>query len=54
MSAHASLCTNVAQTISDFYDDLKENNASDNVVLLVFTEATGIPVSRKNWPKKAG
>ncbi|MCH8898082.1 MAG: DUF1501 domain-containing protein, partial [Chloroflexi bacterium] len=38
MSAHASLCTNVAQTISDFYDDLKENNASDNVVLLVFTE----------------
>jgi len=38
MSAHANLCTNVAQTVSDFYDDLKQNNASDNVVLLVFTE----------------
>jgi uncharacterized protein (DUF1501 family) len=38
MSAHASLCKNVAQTVSDFYDDLKEHNASDNLVLLVFTE----------------
>ena len=26
------------QTISDFYDDLKEHNASDNVVVLLFTE----------------
>ena len=38
MSAHASLCTMIGQTIHDFYSDLKENNAGDNVVLLVFTE----------------
>jgi uncharacterized protein (DUF1501 family) len=38
MSAHANLCINVAQTVSDFYDDLKEHHASENVVLLVFTE----------------
>jgi len=38
MSAHAGLCTNVSQTVSDFYDDLKEHDASDNVVLLLFTE----------------
>jgi uncharacterized protein (DUF1501 family) len=38
MTAHANLCKNVAQMVSDFYDDLKEHNASDNVVLLVFTE----------------
>ena len=36
--AHASLWTDVAQTISDFYDDLKEHNASDNVAVLLFTE----------------
>src|SRR5919106_2550007 len=35
---HANLWMNTAQTISDFYDDLKEHNASDNVLLLVFTE----------------
>jgi uncharacterized protein (DUF1501 family) len=38
MTAHANLCTNVARMVSDFYDDLKEHNVSDNVVLLVFTE----------------
>ena len=38
MPAHAALCSNVSQTVSDFYDDLKEHNASDNVVLLLFTE----------------
>ena len=38
MSAHAALCVNLSQTVSDFYDDLKEHNASDNVVLLLFTE----------------
>jgi len=38
LSAHAALCTNVSQTVSDFYDDLKEHSASDNVVLLLFTE----------------
>jgi uncharacterized protein (DUF1501 family) len=35
---HANLWMNTAQTVSDFYDDLKEHNASDNVLLLVFTE----------------
>ena len=38
MSAHAGLTTNLSQTVSDFYDDLKEHSASDNVVLLLFTE----------------
>jgi uncharacterized protein (DUF1501 family) len=36
--AHANLWRNTAQTVSDFYDDLKEHDASDNVMLLVFTE----------------
>jgi uncharacterized protein (DUF1501 family) len=36
--AHANLWMNTAQTVSDFYDDLKEHNTSDNVMLLVFTE----------------
>jgi len=35
---HARLWTDTSQTVSDFYDDLKEHNASDNVLLLVFTE----------------
>ena len=38
LSAHAGLAANVSQTVSDFYYDLKEHNASDNVVLLLFTE----------------
>ena len=38
MTAHAGLCTNVSRMVSDFYEDLKEQNASDNVVMLVFTE----------------
>ena len=36
--AHAKLWTDVSRTINDFYEDLKEHNESDNVVLLVFTE----------------
>ncbi len=36
--AHAKLWTDVSRTVNDFYEDLKEHNASDNVVLLVFTE----------------
>ncbi|GIT13965.1 MAG: hypothetical protein CM1200mP35_07850 [Chloroflexota bacterium] len=36
--SHAGLCTNVSRTVNDFYEDLKEHNASDNVLLLVFTE----------------
>jgi len=35
---HAKLWTNVSQTVSDFYQDLKEHDVSDNVTLLVFTE----------------
>ena len=35
---HAKLWTNVSQTVSDFYADLQEHNAADNVTLLVFTE----------------
>jgi uncharacterized protein (DUF1501 family) len=35
---HANLWTNTSSAVADFYDDLKEHNASDNVVLLVFTE----------------
>ena len=38
LSAHAKLMTDTSRTVSDFYDDLKEHNASDNVMLLVFTE----------------
>ncbi len=38
MTAHAGLCTNVSRMVSDFYQDLKEHDASDNVLLLVFTE----------------
>jgi uncharacterized protein (DUF1501 family) len=35
---HAKLWTNVSQTVADFYADLQEHNATDNVTLLVFTE----------------
>ena len=35
---HARLWTETSNAIADFYDDLKEHNATDNVVLLVFTE----------------
>jgi uncharacterized protein (DUF1501 family) len=38
LSAHAKLMTDTSRTVSDFYDDLKEHNASDNVMFLVFTE----------------
>ena len=38
LSAHARLWSDVSQTIADFYDDLNEHNASENVMLLVFTE----------------
>ena len=38
MIAHANLWINTSNAVGDFYDDLKEHNASDNVVLLVFTE----------------
>jgi len=38
MVAHSKLWTDLSQTVSDFYDDLKEHNASENVVLLLFGE----------------
>ena len=38
MAAHARLWTDVSNAVSDFYDDLKEHNASESVVVLVFTE----------------
>ena len=38
LANHTKLWTETSRAISDFYDDLKEHNASDNVVLLVFSE----------------
>ena len=38
MVNHTRLWTETSRAVADFYDDLKEHNASDNVVLLVFTE----------------
>ncbi len=35
---HARLVGNTSRAVADFYDDLKEHNRSDDVVLLVFTE----------------
>ena len=36
--AHARLWTEVSNAVSDFYDDMKEHNSTENVVMLVFTE----------------
>ncbi|MFQ6027396.1 MAG: DUF1501 domain-containing protein [Dehalococcoidia bacterium] len=38
LANHTKLWTETSNAISDFYDDLKEHNATDNVLLLVFTE----------------
>jgi len=38
LTAHASLWTDVSNAITAFLDDLKEHDASDDAVLLVFTE----------------
>jgi len=38
LANHTRLWTQTSQAISAFYDDLKEHNATDNVVLFVFTE----------------
>ena len=38
MIAHAKLWGDVSQALGDFTDDLKEQQAADNVVILVFTE----------------
>ncbi len=36
--SHAKLWTEVSEAVTDFYEDLKEHDASDNVVILLFTE----------------
>jgi uncharacterized protein (DUF1501 family) len=38
LSGHAKLWRDTARGIGDFYDDLKEHNASQDVALLVFSE----------------
>ena len=38
MALHARLWTDVSNAVSDFYDDLKEHDDSENVVVLLFTE----------------
>ena len=38
LANHTSLWTETSQAVADFYDDLNEHDAGDNVVLLVFTE----------------
>ena len=38
LSAHSKLWSDTSRAISNFYQDLSEKAASDNVVLLVFTE----------------
>jgi uncharacterized protein (DUF1501 family) len=38
LANHTRLWTETSRAIADFYDDLKEHNAGDNVLLLVFTE----------------
>ena len=38
LANHTRLWIETSNAIADFYDDLKEHNGSDNVVLLVFTE----------------
>ena len=38
MASHPRLLTEVSGSVSDFYADLREHNASENVVVLLFTE----------------
>ena len=38
LANHTKLWSETSNAVADFYDDLKEHEASDNVVLLVFTE----------------
>jgi uncharacterized protein (DUF1501 family) len=37
-SAHSALWTDVSNNLQTFFDDLREHNASDNVVLFMFSE----------------
>jgi uncharacterized protein (DUF1501 family) len=38
LSAHATLWKEVSEGVSAFFDDLRQHNAADNVLLLLFTE----------------
>ena len=38
LGLHPRLLTEVANAVGDFYDDLKEHNASENSVIMLFTE----------------
>ena len=38
MGMHATLWTDVSEAISDFFADLREHDAADNVVMLLFSE----------------
>ena len=35
---HAKLWTDVSRAVSDFFDDLREHDASENVIMMMFTE----------------
>ena len=38
LAAHTRLWSETSRAIGDFYDDLKEHNAGENVMLMVFSE----------------
>ena len=38
LPAHAKLWTEVSEAVESFWDDLREHNASDNVLMIMFTE----------------
>jgi uncharacterized protein (DUF1501 family) len=38
MGMHATLWTEVSEAISDFFTDLREHDAADNVIMLLFSE----------------
>ncbi len=38
LQSHAALLANLSQAITDFYADPREHNASDNVLIFLFSE----------------
>ena len=38
LGSHSSLWRDVSEAIEDFFDDLKEHNAADNVIMFLFSE----------------
>ena len=38
MGTHENLWKDVSQAVADFFDDLREHNVADNVIMLMFTE----------------